>query len=396
MFHFTHTKNSITAYALRRNFIQTAQKVTDDKKVAVIAGHQASSLVQYKKYGNSFSSLDVVKIIQENTFDELLSRNKYIEGIYSVAKIYSRLSKQEYKDFVETKLREEKTELDTVQKLMKKKYIGLSKECYGKEDFDIYTKAYKAYKNKQDSLRRKAMKVLSEARRKEALESMKVEGSKLYNDAYTVINNVYILDISNCDEDVEITNRVLIEEMNDLEETHEQVDSLETSSEEGTIRALSDDRATKVLLFSATEKHKIVGKHNCHLCLDERGESVVIEGHSDHVRHLFKSLLSPTWRPDICSKIHGQHTKVSRYIHDNVVDLEGTSLKCKVCGKNYSNKDRQRSMNVHMKKHMREFDIVDLSEVEAKEYIDKYLQKHFDIKWATSEFDELIAKRENK
>lgn len=42
-----------SAYALKQNFIQNIQLVTDDKKVATLAGHQPQSTVQYTKYGNS-------------------------------------------------------------------------------------------------------------------------------------------------------------------------------------------------------------------------------------------------------------------------------------------------------------------------------------------------------
>jgi hypothetical protein len=90
-------------------------------------------LVQYSKYDNAFSSLDVVKIIQDGAFNDLETVNKYAEGIHSVAKIYSRLLKEKYKEFVGDKLAEEHQNLKEVEKQMKTKYGSLQKATWEKK-----------------------------------------------------------------------------------------------------------------------------------------------------------------------------------------------------------------------------------------------------------------------
>ena len=51
--------------------------------------------IQYTKYGNSFSSTDIVKMIEEQTFEEVEITNKFVKGVYSKANVFARLSKEE-------------------------------------------------------------------------------------------------------------------------------------------------------------------------------------------------------------------------------------------------------------------------------------------------------------
>lgn len=50
--------------------MQTAQKVTENMKTAVLEGHQPQSSVQYTKYGNTFETLDIVKLIRNRKFGD--------------------------------------------------------------------------------------------------------------------------------------------------------------------------------------------------------------------------------------------------------------------------------------------------------------------------------------
>lgn len=78
----------VLARALGRNFIQSAQKVADDKKVTAIAGHQAQSVIQHIKCGDLFDSLDVVDMTNQGFFKDAETKNKHIEGFPLVCNIY--------------------------------------------------------------------------------------------------------------------------------------------------------------------------------------------------------------------------------------------------------------------------------------------------------------------
>lgn len=104
------------------------------------------------------------------------TQNKFVEGIYSVSKLYERLNKSEYEEYVGSQLQHEQKELHTIKFELKEKFGTIDNAAEDSEAFARYTRACKAYKNKQDALGRKAMKLLSEKRRKEALDNMVVQG----------------------------------------------------------------------------------------------------------------------------------------------------------------------------------------------------------------------------
>lgn len=167
----------VTGYSLRRNFIQSAQRVTDDKKVAVLAGHQPQSVVQYTKYGSTFDTLDIVKLVKESKFGEIEQYNDHIRGMRCTVKVYGRLTKEEYEAEVVPYLSEHKQELDDIKKALRLKYKTLEaayREWTTEENLR-FTSTYKHYKNKQDIIRRKAIKKLAASRVQEALTNMRVD-----------------------------------------------------------------------------------------------------------------------------------------------------------------------------------------------------------------------------
>ena len=146
----------------------------------MLAGHVPQSLTQYTKYDNSFHRTDIVKMIEEHTFEEVEMINKFVEGMYSKANVFAPLTSNEYKTFVKEKLKEEEDELRKVKTKLKATYGTLAKaySMWTEEEFIIYSNVYKLYKNKQYVLRRAAMKVLSAKRKDEALAEMKVDDSE--------------------------------------------------------------------------------------------------------------------------------------------------------------------------------------------------------------------------
>jgi len=87
----------ITAYELRRFFIQKALTLADNSKAASLAGHHPNSVVQYTKYGSTFSTLDIVKMIQDSKFEDMKEANKFIEGDRCTQQqLFRRMTKQEY------------------------------------------------------------------------------------------------------------------------------------------------------------------------------------------------------------------------------------------------------------------------------------------------------------
>lgn len=127
-----------------------------------------------------------------------------------------------------------------------------------------------------------------------------------------------------------------------------------------------------------------------------KGESVVIEGHSDHVRHLFKSLLSPSWPNHGKLSVRGQHTEAKKYLEENQPTTEENKSSCSVCDKTFDNKGHKKSMQQHMKKHLAENHITDMIFEEAKIFVAEYFKQHFDIEWNNSEFDKLMNEGEIK
>lgn len=153
----------ITAYALRRFFIQKAQTLADDSKVASLAGHHPNSAVQYTEYGSTFSTLDIVKLIQDSKLEDMNGANKFIEGVRCTQHLSRKMTKEEYEQEIAPFIEHENKDLEAV--------VASMKESYGTE----YKMAYRRYKNAQDRYRRKGLKKLSEERQKKALEEMKVD-----------------------------------------------------------------------------------------------------------------------------------------------------------------------------------------------------------------------------
>lgn len=148
--------------------------MADDKKVAAIAGHQVQSVVQHTKYGNRFDTLDVVDMINEGSLKDVQTKNKYIEGILSVSKIYKRLSGEEYYEYIGRHLTEEQKLLNEYRKRLKEEYGSVDNAVENQKELEGLSEVYKKFKNKQDMLRRKAMKAVSESRRVEALKKMTI------------------------------------------------------------------------------------------------------------------------------------------------------------------------------------------------------------------------------
>jgi CRISPR/Cas system-associated endoribonuclease Cas2 len=135
----------VSSYALRRNFIQRVQTLTDDKKSAVIAGYRPESLVRYTKYDNTFSTLDVVKIVQNSTFAaDMPTDNPYVNGIRSVAKLYVKLSREEYDKHIRVYVVDEEKQLKDSNVEMKEKY-GSLKDFYDNWDAIDYKKYKSTY-----------------------------------------------------------------------------------------------------------------------------------------------------------------------------------------------------------------------------------------------------------
>lgn len=63
----------VAVYGPRRSFIQTAQTIVGKAETAAMGEHAASSNVQYTKYGSTFSTLDVVKFVTSQDFDDTSS-----------------------------------------------------------------------------------------------------------------------------------------------------------------------------------------------------------------------------------------------------------------------------------------------------------------------------------
>ncbi|OAC98980.1 hypothetical protein MUCCIDRAFT_85526 [Mucor lusitanicus CBS 277.49] len=167
----------ITAYSLRRFFIQKAQALADDSKVASLAGHHPKSVVQYTKYGSTFATLDIVKMIQEDHFDEIENANKYIEGLRCTQQLFKRMSTEEYQQEVAPHIKKEKAEYDAVVVYLKAAYGDKYKDLVDKwspADVQKYRDAYRKYTNAQDRYRRQGLKKLSEERRQKAFQEMTV------------------------------------------------------------------------------------------------------------------------------------------------------------------------------------------------------------------------------
>ena len=110
--------------------------------MAMPAGHIPQSLTQYTKYGNSISSTDIVKMIEEQTFEEVEMTNKSVEGVYSKASVFARLGKEDYQRLVKDKLGKEEDELKKVKSILNQKY-GTLERAYSKwtdEEFIRYKK----------------------------------------------------------------------------------------------------------------------------------------------------------------------------------------------------------------------------------------------------------------
>jgi uncharacterized membrane protein len=82
--------------------------------------------------------------------------------------LYQHLSKEEYDKYIGDHLAEEAKQLKDLKEKMKDKYERIQNFYlkWNSTDCNKYKSIYKAYKNKQDRLRRKAVKLLSEARLK--------------------------------------------------------------------------------------------------------------------------------------------------------------------------------------------------------------------------------------
>lgn len=168
----------ITANALRRFFIQKAQTLADDSKVASIAGHHPNSAVQYTKYGSTFSTLDIVKMIQYSKFEDMKEANKFMEGVRCPQQLFKRMTKQEYEKEVAPFIEQEKKDLEAVVASMKESYgtkYKTSIESWSVLDTKKYKMACRRYKNARDRYRRKGLKKLPEERQKKALKEMKVD-----------------------------------------------------------------------------------------------------------------------------------------------------------------------------------------------------------------------------
>lgn len=304
----------ISAYALRRNFIQSAQKVADDKKVAAIAGHQVQSVVQHTKYGNRFDTLDVVDMINEGSLKDVQTKNKYIEGILSVSKIYKRLSGEEYYEYIGRHLTEEQKLLNEYRKRLKEEYGSVDNAVENQKELEGLSEVYKKFKNKQDMLRRKAMKAVSESRRVEALKKMTIAEEE------------------DEDEEVEIVN-------------------ISTDNEQASITEQSpgDDRLRAILSFGKPNKTLLTGRKNCFLCL-EMGKNTSFEGHSMHITHLFKSLISKSWPGIKKGTTGGQHAATNKYMEENKPTNNLDHSICSLCKKEFNNKVHKRSSLVHLKK----------------------------------------------
>ena len=66
-------------------------------------------------------------------------------------------------------------------------------------------------------------------------------------------------------------------------------------------RSFNDEKFKSIIKFSDSKallKNKISGKNYCKLCLEDPGlkdTCKVIEGHVEHVRHLFTGFMATTW-----------------------------------------------------------------------------------------------------
>lgn len=259
-------------------------------------------------------------------------QNKFVEGIYSVSKVYERLNKSEYEEYVGSQLQLEQKELHTIKVELKEKFGTIDNATEDGEAFARYTRAYKAYKNKQDALRRKAMKVLSEKRRKEALD-----------------NNMVVEDVDEGEDEVE----VIVEEDTPAEVEEEAVN---TSNNETTRRAPTNDRG---------EKND--NRRSCRSC------------HTPIQRFYLTNLA----RKEKRLSVSGQHTATKKYLVKNApVPLGESGVKCCICNKVFKNKDCKGSAREHMKKHdVKKDGVVDVDFDAAKQLVKQFFQNHFQINW---------------
>lgn len=97
---------------------------------------------------------------------------------------------------------------------------------------------------------------------------------------------------------------------------------------------------------------------------------MTIEGHADHVRHLFKGFISPTWPGKKRLSVSGQHTATKKYLWENApIPLGESGVKCCICNKVFKNKGRKRSAREHMKKHVKESGVADVDFDTAKQVV---------------------------
>ena len=167
-------------------------------------------------------------------------------------------------------------------------------------------------------------------------------------------------------------------------------------------RSLNDKRFETLIKFSNTKfllKKRLTGKNYCKLCLQDPGLRNIcklIEGHVEHVRHMFTGFMSPAWSINHSNK-SGQHTNGSMLFNRCNTTTTAATTTCPICDKVFKNTNHFNRCKKHVREeHIKKEKIKDKTMEEAKAFMIDYFKDSFNVKLNPKEFDDLVEERKKE